>query len=324
MINNWFKKYNNNPGSPAQGEPIPDGEAVAASKILRRGIRIRLVIVGILLVLAFVYAQCVVITKPNEFVVIQQFGEITRVTTESGISLKLPFIQKTRSVSKMVQIYDIPISDVITQDKKTMVADSLVLWQVSDPTKFIRTLSGNEHTAQNRIGNIAYNSMKNVISRLPQAEIISGRDALAEKISDNIGSTLDQYGVELIAIETKHLDLPDDNKQAVYTRMISERNNIAASFEAEGEEEARKIRNETDKTVSILLSTANATAAETIAQGEQRYMEILAEAYNDPEKAEFYAFVRALDASKKALKSGDTTLILSSDSPITQIFYNIE
>lgn len=324
MINNWFHKYNGNSGGPAQGEPIPDGETAAASKILRRGIRVRLLIVGILLVLAFLYNQCVVITKPNEFMVIQQFGEITRITNEPGISLKLPFIQKTRSVPKMIQLYDIPISDVITQDKKTMVADSLVLWRVSDPTKFIRTLSGNVASAQLRIGNIAYNSMKNVISRLPQADIISGRDELADKIFANIGTTLDQYGVELIAIETKHLDLPNDNKEAVYTRMISERNNIAASFQAEGEEEARKIRNETDKTVSILLSTANATAAETIAQGEQKYMEILAEAYNDPEKAEFYSFVRALDASKEALKSGDTTLILSSDSPIARIFYNID
>ena len=324
MMKDWFKKYNQASGGPAQGEPVPDGEAVAASKILRKGIKIRLIIVGILLVAAFLYTQCVVVTRPNEYIVIQQFGEITSVTTQPGISLKLPFIQKIRSVPKWIQLYDIPISDVITQDKKTMVADSLVLWRVSDPTKFIRTLSGNVTSAEIRIGNIAYNSMKNVISRLPQADIISGRDELALKIFDNIGTTLDQYGVELIGIETKHLDLPDDNKQAVYTRMISERNNIAASYEAEGEEEARKIRNETDKAVSILLSQANATAAETIAQGEQRYMEILAEAYNDLEKAEFYTFVRALDASKEALKGGDTTLILSSDSPIAQIFYNID
>ena len=204
-----------------------------------------------------------------------------------------------------------------------MVADSLVLWRISDPTKFIRTLSGNTVSAELRIGNIAYNSMKNVISQLPQSDIISGRDLLAQKIFDNIGDTLDQYGVELIALETKHLDLPDDNKQAVYTRMISERNNIAASYQAEGEEEARKIRTETDKTVSILLSRANATAAEALAEGEQIYMEILAEAYNDPEKAEFYAFFRALDAAKAALQDGDTTLILSRDSPIAQIFYNI-
>jgi len=287
------------------------------------GIKRWAVVAGLLLLFALFYNQCVVITHPDEYIVIQQFGEIKSILYEPGLSLKAPFIQTKRSLPKYINIYDIPISDVITQDKKTMVADSLVLWRISDPTKFIRTLSGNTVSAELRIGNIAYNSMKNVISQLPQSDIISGRDLLAQKIFDNIGDTLDQYGVELIALETKHLDLPDDNKQAVYTRMISERNNIAASYQAEGEEEARKIRTETDKTVSILLSRANATAAEALAEGEQIYMEILAEAYNDLEKEEFYSFVRALDAAKAALQDGDTTLILSRDSPIAQIFYNI-
>lgn len=320
-FNNFFRARK--PGK--DGDPVIDvGEGAQAAAIIKKGVIRRLVILLLLIAAAFLWNQCVVITMPHEYNVIQQFGEIRSIRSEPGISLKLPVIQTARPVEKWLQLYDIPISDVITQDKKTMVADSFVLWQVSDPTAFIRTLSGNVSSAETRIGNISYNSMKNVISRLPQTEIISGRDTLAQKIFENIGGSLDQYGVDLIAIETKHLDLPDDNKQAVYTRMISERNNIAASFQAEGEEEARMIRTETDKEVSIKLSAANARAAQTIAEGEQRYMEILAEAYNDPEKAEFYAFVRALDAAKASLNSGDTTLILDSNSPITQIFYNVQ
>ncbi|MDL2232605.1 protease modulator HflC [Ruminococcaceae bacterium OttesenSCG-928-L11] len=319
---NFYKNPNQNPSD--SEPPIIDTEAKQANTLLWNGMKRRLILLGALILIAIVYSQCVVITKPNEYVVIQQFGEIKHITTEPGISLKLPIIQTTRTLPSNVRLYDIPISDVITQDKKTMVADSFVLWRVSDPAKFIRTLSGNIVSAETRISNISYNSMKNVISRLPQSEIISGRDTLALQIFDNIGDTLDQYGVELIAIETKHMDLPDDNKQAVYTRMISERNNIAASYQAEGEEEARKIRTETDKTVSIMLSQANASAAETIAEGERQYMEILAQAYNTMEKSEFYAFSRALDAAKESLNNGNTTLILSGDSPITQIFYNIE
>ena len=232
-------------------------------------------------------------------------------------------MQTTRYVPNNVRIYDIPISDVITQDKKTMVADSFVLWRVSDPTAFIRTLSGNILQAESRISNISYNSMKNVISRLPQSEIISGRDTLADKIFDNMGDSLDQYGMDLIGIETKHLDLPDDNKQAVYTRMISERNNIAASYQAEGDEEARIIRNETDSSVIIMQAQAKASAAEIIAEGERLYMEIMADAYSDPAKAEFYAYVRALDAAKVSLSNGDTTLILTPDSPLVKVFYTI-
>ncbi|MDR1620319.1 MAG: protease modulator HflC [Clostridiales bacterium] len=290
--------------------------------ILRRGIIRRVIIIAGILLACLIYAQCVVITMPNEYKVIQQFGEIRYITDQPGLSLKMPFIQTEFSLPQDVRLYDIPISDVITQDKKTMVADSFVLWRINDPQRFIRTLSGSIASAEVRIGNIAYNSMKTVISRLPQTEIISGRDELAQMIYANIGDTLDQYGVQLVGFETKHLDLPDDNKQAVYTRMISERNNIAAAYEAEGEEEARMIRTETDKEVSIRLSQAEALAAKTIAEGERQYMEILADAYNDADKAEFYGFARALDAAKAGLQR-DTTLILSPTSPIAGIFNGI-
>ena len=302
--------------------PVIDPEREQAQALLGKGLKSRIILLFVIIFAVFLWNQCVVVTRPNEYIVVQQFGEIKSITTQPGLSFKMPFIQTTRSLPNMLRLYDIPISDVITQDKKTMVADSFVLWHISDPTRFIRTLSGNIVSAETRIGNISYNSMKNVISQLPQTDIISGRDTLAQKIFANIGDTLEQYGVDLVSIETKHLDLPDDNKQAVYTRMISERNNIAAAYQAEGEEEARKIRTEADKTVSILLSRANATAALTISEGEQRYMEILADAYNDAEKAEFYSFVRALDAAENSFRNGDTTLILAGDSPLAQVFYN--
>ena len=323
-MNNNFDFFGKKPDN-GEGQPqeMHTAESTAAFGIFKRGMKGMTFFIIAILVIVFLFNQCLVITRPNEYIVIQQFGEIKNITQTAGISFKVPFIQTTRVLPKNVRIYDIPISDVITQDKKTMVVDSFVLWSISDPTKFIRNLSGNVASAELRIGNIAYNSMKNVISQLPQTEIISGRDTLALRIFENIGDSLDHYGVELIAIETKHLDLPDDNKQAVYTRMISERNNIAAAYEAEGEEEARKIRNETDRAVSVMLSQAEAKAAQTISEGEQRYMEILADAYNNAEKSEFYAFVRALDAAKAALSNGETTLILSENSPISQVFYGM-
>ena len=312
-------------GRRVSGEPpVIDPEATQAMALLKKVFRRWATVVGILVIVLFMWNQCVVITLPHEFNVIMQFGEIRRVAAESGLSFKIPFIQSVRVLPKTIQLYDIPISDVITQDKKTMEVDSFILWKISDPTMFIRQLSGNIVSAEIRVGNNTYNSMKNVISMLPQTDIISGRDVLAARIVDNLGGTLTQYGITLVGIETKHLDLPEENKQAVYTRMISERNNIAASYLAEGDEEAQKIRSETDKTVSIMLSEARAEAAKTIADGERRYMEILADAYGTPEKAEFYSFIRALDAAKVSLRNGDTILILSADSPIAQIFYRID
>ena len=165
-----------------------------------------------------------------------------------GISFKIPLIQSTATLPNTVLLYDLPISDVITQDKKTMVADSFALWKIQDPVLFIQTLNGSVSNAESRLSTIVYNSMKNIISSRTQSDVISGRDGeLAADIRDGVGDTLEQYGIQLIAVETKHLDLPDDNKEAVYQRMISERNNIAASYTAQGESEAQKIRSETDR-----------------------------------------------------------------------------
>ncbi len=281
-------------------------------------------LVLILLVAGILYSNAFVVTRPNEYTLVQQFGKIVDIKEDAGLSFKLPFVQNTKSLPKTVMLYDLPISDVITKDKKTMVADSFVLWKVSDPLTFVQTLNGNVSNAEARISTIVYNSMKNVISNLSQSDIISGRDTLADAIVLNIGDGLEKYGVELVAVETKHLDLPDDNKQAVYERMISERNNIAASYQAEGESEATKIRSETDKTISIQVSKAKAQAEKIAAEGEAEYMRILSGAYDDASRADFYSFVRSLDAAKLSMSGENKTLILSPDSPLAQIFYNAQ
>ena len=285
----------------------------------------KVVIILLVLVALVVLSSSLVITHPNEFSVIRQFGKVVSVRDAPGLSFRMPFIQTTAKVPNTVLLYDLPMSDVITQDKKTMVADSFALWRITDPQLFIQTLNGSIPDAEARLSTIVYNSMKNTISARSQADVISGRDGeLAADIKTGVGDTLEQYGIELIAVETKHLDLPDDNKAAVYQRMISERNNIAASFAAQGESEAKKIRSEADKEVDIMLSQADAKAEALIAEGEAEYMRILSAAYNDPGKADFYRFVRSLDAAKASLKDGSKTLFLTPDSPLAQVFYNAD
>lgn len=272
-----------------------------------------------------VIGSSVVVTYPNEYKLVKQFGEIVRVIEDPGVSFKLPFIQDTASVPRQLQLYDIPKSDVITRDKKSMIADAFVLWKVSDPVLFTRHLNGQVAQAQSRISATVFSSMKSVISNMDQAEIIENRNGkLAQDISGNIGTSLDSYGIRVIAVETKSLDMPDDNKQAVYERMISERNNIAASYTAEGKSSAQKILNDTSKEVSVMKSEAAAEAEKIKAEGEAMYMQILSEAYNDEGKADFYEFVRSLDAAKAALTGGNNTLILDKDSPLAKIFYGYE
>ena len=266
---------------------------------------------------------CMVVTYPNEYTIIKQFGRIESIRETPGLSLKLPFIQTAESVENEVLLYDLAVSDVMTKDQKSMIADCFVLWEIEDPYKYTQTLSAQKSNAEFRIDTIVYNSLKNVISSLSQEEVISGRDGeLTKAIMENIGDTLGQYGIKLLAVETKSLDLPDENKNAVYERMISERNNIAATYQAEGQEEAKEISNNTTAEIIVMQSQANAQAEEIIAKGEAEYMRILSEAYNDPEKADFYLFLRALDAAKTTMTGDNKTLIIDETSPIAQIFYS--
>ena len=146
--------------------------------------------------------------------------------------------------------------------------------------------------------------------------------SLSSKILEQLDKDYapEQYGIEIQVVKIKKLDLPDENKDSVYNRMITERKNIAAAYRAQGESEAQKIRNTTDRETAVMLSEAEAKADRLEAEGEAEYMRILSDAYNDPEKAEYYLFVRQLDAAKKSLENGNTTLFLDSDSPLASIF----
>lgn len=279
-------------------------------------------LIVLLLALLIVGANSIVVTYPNEYSLVRRFGKIDYVISEPGISLKIPFIQSVDKLPNQTLMYDLSPSDVITSDKKTMICDSYILWKITDPLKFAQTLNSSIMNAESRLDTIVYNSTKNIISSTTQDEVITGRDGeLSAAIIANIGSTLDQYGIVLLDFETKQLDLPGDNKAAVYERMISERDNIAATYTAEGNSEAQIIRNSTDMEVTIKISEAQKQAEILIAEGEAEYMRILSDAYADESKTDFYSFVRSLDALKISMSGDNKTVILSPDSPIAQIFY---
>lgn len=287
---------------------------------MKTGKKIFLAFVIVLFVI--IGSSCFVITNEDEYSLVRQFGKIDHVVTEAGVTFKIPFIQSVDKLPKQTLFYDLSASDVITSDKKTMICDSYILWRIDDPLKFAQTLNSSVSNAENRLDTIVYNSTKNVISSMTQEDVISGRDGeLSQAVLNNIGNSTTQYGITILSFETKHLDLPSDNKAAVYERMISERDNIAATYTAEGNSEAQKIRNATDKEVSLMLSEADKQAEILIAEGEAEYMRILSEAYADPSRTEFYTFVRSLDAAKISMQGNNKTLILSPDSPLVKIFY---
>ena len=284
----------------------------------RKGLILALILIVIVVAVAL---SATYVVRQNEYGVVYEFGAVVDVKEAPGLYFKIPFVQTTSTLPKTKLLYDLPISDVITADKHSMVLDSFALWRISDARLFIESLSGSVSNAESRINAIVYNALKTVISSQNQEAIISGRDgAVVRLVMENIGSSFDRYGIEMLAVETKTLDLPDDNKSAVYTRMISERNNIAASYTAEGEAEAKRIRNEADKQVEITLSKAKSDAETVKAAGDAEYMRILANVYDTEDEAEFYSYMIALDALGDSMTGEEKTLILSPDSPIAKIF----
>jgi len=259
----------------------------------------------------------------KDVVLIQQFGRVVAIQNNPGLHLKIPFLQSTIAIYDGNRIYDIPQSDVITRDKKSMIADDYVIWTVKDVIKYYQTLGGVSARAEERIDAAVYNATKNTISSMTQDEVIAARGIeLTNLITAESNSDIAGYGIEILTAEIKALDLPDDNKEAVYERMISERGNIAAGYKAKGEAEAQKIRNETDKNVKISIADANKKAETLLAEGESEYMKILSDAYNNEEKSEFYNYLRSLDAIKDSLKNNkNNTLILDKDSELARILY---
>ena len=277
------------------------------------------------LAVLFAAGMSLTVTRQNEYKLVRQFGKVQRVIDQPGLSLKIPFIETTATLPKQTLLYDLAPSDVITRDKKTMITDSYVIWKISDPLKFARTLNSSIENGESRINTAVYNATKNAISSMSQDEVITSRDGeLSAMVMDAVDDNMEQYGISVMLFETKQLDLPDDNKEAVYERMISERDNIAATYTAEGSSEAKVIRNTTDKEVAIQISEAEKQAEILEAEGEQEYMRILSEAYGEEGRTEFYSFVRSLDALRNSMKGENKTVILSSDSPIAQIFDGAE
>ena len=279
-------------------------------------------IAAVIILIAVLLFGSLFTVREDEYAVVTKFGKIVTVHDQAGLKLKIPFVEQVRSVPKKIQIYDLAPSDVITKDKKSMIADDYILWRVTDAKKFTQTLNASVTSAQDRVSVATYNATKSIISSMNQDEVIESRgERLTEMITSESNSDLGSYGIVIETAAIKSLDLPDDNKDAVYERMISERNNIAASYKAQGEANAQKIRNETDRNVAVMQANAEKQAAITIAEGEAEYMKKISEAYDTKEKQEFYSFLRGLDALKESLGGKNKTIILNRDSELVKVLY---
>ena len=283
----------------------------------------KIIIAVVVLLAVIVLANSVYTVAENQYACTFRFSEIVNTQNEAGLHFKIPFIDQVKYFSKATMLYDIPPSEVITSDKQNMTVDCYILWSISDPQQFYRAV-GTTSEAEARLNAITYTAMKIAMGKLAQADIINMNDgAERNQIYDGIAATVDgsaaAYGIHVEDVKIKRFDLPESNLNAVYNRMISERNQMAEKYTADGNYEASVIRNEVDKTVNITVSNAQAQAAALEAEGEAEYMRLLAEAYDSAGKKDFYEFTLALDALKKSLTGTEKTVILDKDSELAKI-----
>ncbi|MBP3324047.1 MAG: protease modulator HflC [Clostridia bacterium] len=282
------------------------------------------IIIGVIVALLLIVgANSFFTVAENQYACTVRFSKIIDTTGESGIHFKIPFIDSVKYFSKATTLYDIPPSEVLTSDKQNMTVDCYILWKITDPLKFYQTL-GSTSVAEDRLNDLTYNELKTVMGTLAQADIINMDDGAKRNdiyagISTTVSELAKSYGIEVEDIKIKRFDLPESNLNAVYSRMISERNQIAEKYTADGNYEASIIKNDVDKQVNIIVSNAEAEAAKLVAEGEAEYMRMLAEAYDSADKKEFYEFTLALDALKQSLSGDENTVILDGQSELAKI-----
>ena len=283
----------------------------------------KIIIAAIALALILLVSTSMYTVEENQYACTFRFSEIVNTVDTAGLHFKIPFVDTVKYFTKATMFYDIPPSEVLTSDKQNMTVDCYILWSISDPQQFYRAL-GTTTKAEERLDAITYTALKNTMGTLAQADIINMNDgAERNDIYQGIASIVDSqavtYGIHVEDVKIKQFDLPDSNLNAVYSRMISERNQIAEKYTAAGNYEASIIRNDVDKQVNIMVSNAEAEAAKLEAEGEAEYMRLLAAAYDSADKKDFYEFTLALDALKKSLTGSEKTIILDEDSALAQI-----
>ena len=273
----------------------------------------------IVVIIVVVLSASLFTIDETEQAIVTQLGKFIKEVKQPGLHFKIPLIQAVHKFEARVMEYDAAAAKIITDDKKHLVIDNYARWKIIDPLKFYQTV-GNEFGAQSRLDDIVFSEMREELARHTLTEIVSvNREQLMKKVAEQCNKKAADYGIQVIDVRIKRADLPQEVTYSVFDRMKAERQRIAKKYRSEGEEEAVKIRAQTDKDKTILLADSYMEAEKTKGEGDAEALRIYAEAYEkDPE---FYSFVRTLEAYEKSLGEGTgTTIVLPFDSEFFQYF----
>jgi len=287
---------------------------------MNRGILIGLVVVVVALVVVGLSATFTVHQAAQALVL--QFGEPRRVVTEPGLHFKIPFIQNVTLFDRRVLDYDVPKEEVIASDQKRLVVDSFARYKITDPLRFFQAV-GNEAVVRTRLASIINGSVRRALGNVPLAQIVSGERAmLMTQIRDMVNVETKSFGIDVIDVRIKRTDLPEENSQAIYRRMQTERDREAKELRAQGAEEGQKIRAKADRDKIVLLAEARKTGQIARGEGDAKAVRIFADAFG--RDISFFEFYRSMQAYRQALNADDTTLVISPDSEFFRFFGTTE
>lgn len=304
------EQFNKNNKVPKTKEPIN------FKKHMKSIIILTLIFASFVILLANIY-----VVKESEYRVVRQFGEVKEIRYTPGIYMKVPFLQSVTSLPRYQMTYNVSEAEINTMDKKRIIIDNYAVWRITDP-KMMITNAGNMLNAEGRMEEFIYSVVRTELGQLAYDEIINdentSRGSLNDRVTERVNELLakDKYGIEVVDVRMKRTDLPPENEQSVYTRMISERQSIAQKYLSEGDADKRTIESTTDKKVQEMIAVAQKEAALITAEGESEAAKIYNQSFSkDPE---FYALYRTLESYKKTI-GDDTMIILPSDSPYAKI-----
>lgn len=303
----------------AQGGPKEPRKPSAPIEF-KKYIKLTITLTAIFAVAIIIVANLFVV-KENEYRVVTQFGEIKRIVQEPGINMKIPFIQGVMTLPKNQMTYNVSEAEINTKDKKRIIIDNYAVWKITDPAKMISN-AGNIVNAETRMEEFIYSVVRTELGQLDYVDVVndenSSRGSLNDRVTVRVNEFLEDggFGIEVVDVRMKRIDLPEENAQSIYTRMISERESTAQTYLSEGDADKSRIEAETDREVTELLATAKKEAAIIHAEGESEAAKI----YNDTfsKDPEFYDLYRTLQTYSKTIGE-DTMIIIPADSPYAKV-----
>jgi membrane protease subunit HflC len=277
---------------------------------------------GIVAVFAFValivgYSSLFEVYQTQQALVVR-LGQVVRVVDEPGLHVKVPFIDSIIAIDKRILDLEAPAQEVIASDQKRLVVDAFARYRIKDPLRFYQTL-GSITGANSQLAILLNSALRRVLGEVTFTHVVRDQRAeLMARIRDLVDHEAATYGIQVVDVRIRRADLPEQNSQAVYQRMQTERQREAAEFRAQGAQRAQEIRSRADREVTVLVADATSQSEQIRGEGDAKRNQIFADAFTkDPD---FFAFYRSMQAYEAGLKANDTRLLLKPDSNFFRFF----